>query len=195
MEDDKIVVNGIPYKVGCIKYRTKGSVGQTLLDDVDDEQREKCVQYYIASKDDTWYWIKEVNFGPEAYLGETTCEKEAEKEYNRGLQVNGLEIIDNEDSVSSVKYINYEKNRIVQEFCSDYVKYSEVRLSDSEKTKVRKLIGLWLNELPFDNYDLGPTNTLIKITDGHISIKMVDLADSPDKSIAKCKEIVHGVFV
>jgi len=194
MEDFEIIVNNIKYRVDYIMYRTKGSLNQKLLEDINDPNREQHVQYYIVSKDDKQYWIKEVNFKPEAYTGDTNCDMEVEKEYNRGRQINDVVIKIANDSISSVKYIAYEKNRVVQEYCDKYVKYSEIDLSIDYKERIRELIKVWIKQLPFNNYDMGPTNTLVKIEQGNILIKMIDLADSTDKTLEQCSKSINRMF-
>ena len=197
MENDKITINKIEYNIIKRFYRTRGSANQILTDDKNKLKRiEDRVSFYLANNKNNKFWIKEVNFNPEDYIGNTGNEIEVRKEFQRGEQINNLFIEKKQDNISSVKYLDYEKNVLVQEYCDKYVRYGTILLTEKQKERIIDLILLWLSEITIENYDLSKNNTLIKVLNDSISIKMVDLADSkaPRYLIKNIKNETRAIY-
>jgi len=197
VENDKITINKIEYNIIKRFYRTRGSANQILTDDKNKLKRiEDRVSFYLANNKNNKFWIKEVNFNPEDYIGNTGNEIEVRKEFQRGEQINNLFIEKKQDNISSVKYLDYEKNVLVQEYCDKYVRYGTILLTEKQKERIIDLIRLWLSEITIENYDLSKNNTLIKVLNDSISIKMVDLADSkaPRYLIKNIKNETRAIY-
>ncbi len=81
-----------------------------------------------------------------------------------------------------------ENNRLLMEYCADYVKLHEALLTPYQQTIVVGLIKKWLKEHPsVHNYDMCGNNILIKVDD-NVSIRLIDFECSLKMSHQQWKQ-------
>lgn len=187
MEVRTITVDGIEYTIDGIYYRTRGSLNQTLTDQLT-PRCEPSVRYYLTSFEGQSYWIKEIDFPKRHYLRHTSNALEARKEFERGSLSQFVHTYDLY-SVQAVRYIGQQDNKVVQEYCDGYKPLKSCDIDKTEKGYIKKAISGWLDKLSISNYDMSVNNVLKRAN----SIVMIDFADSPDKPITKCKKLLEKI--
>lgn len=191
MEAEYITINKKKYRILERLYRTKGGKNQKLQKTMD-ASSEKNMVFYILERGNIKYWMKENNFPDSHYHNRSNSIKETKDEFDRGKQCN-FRLGTNECEVTTVKYIDYEDNRIVQEYC-DYTPLRESDLTADEKKLLRSTLSVWIRLLPVDNYDFGTNNIMVK-REEKLLVKMIDFANSPDKTKEKCKQLIKTVRI
>lgn len=164
METDKMIFGDKQYVIRKTLYRTIGSRQQKLTTTKND-QAERRRTFYVVERDGRLFWVKE-------YTEPAPCHDINYEfaETNRMHATTGV----GRDEIRTVKMLCIEGDRLLMEYCADYMKIHEAKLTPQQKTLARRLIAKWLQEHPeVHNYDMCGNNVLIK-TDGNISIRLID---------------------
>ena len=192
----KIIVKGRLYAIEKIFYRTKGSSGQTMVDNKNKKNIEEYAKYYLVHAGGKRYWIKQIWFPDTSYKhfpDKTNHKNEIMKEFDN-IRRNDFLVNCDGSTITAIKAVDYEKDKLVTEYCEGYSRYTKHKGNGANKIIIRTLLLKWASQLKLKNYDMNKNNILIKKDGkGKIHIKMVDFADSYNKPISMCESFIRSI--
>ncbi len=164
METNKVIFDGKVYIVRQTLYRTIGSFQQRLVS-TKGSKTERRRTFYVVERNQKLFWVKEYT--------EPTSYHNIDYEFIETHRLHSATCI-GPNEIQTVQMLGVENDRLLMEYCDDYVKLHEISLTSQQQTIVSQLITKWLQEHPdVHNYDMCGNNILIKSNDG-ISIRLID---------------------